>query len=113
MKEGLHPHRECALTPACPGSWLLRSLQLSSLLRPEGWDEPKPLGGTMLDQTSLWFLAPFGWEMQPRWARGCPPLQDSGCRSPLGYMLTMPWALCVSLTGRVSISLSLPAAQGG
>lgn len=44
MKEDLHPHREHVLTPACPGSWPLISLKLSSLLTPEGWDEPKPLG---------------------------------------------------------------------
>lgn len=60
MKEGLHPHRECGLTRACPGSWLLRSLKLSSLLSPEGWDEPKPPGGTVLDQMSLRLLALLG-----------------------------------------------------
>lgn len=86
MKEGLHPHCEHVLTPVCPGSWL--QLKLSSLLGCEGWDEPKPLGGTVLDQMSLWFLALFGWEVRLLWAH-CYPLRDSGPRLRLGYVLSM------------------------
>lgn len=110
MKEGLPPHYEHVLTPVCPGSWL--QLKLSLLLGREEWDEPKPLGGTVLDQMSLWFLAQFGWEVHLLWAHGC-PLRDSGSRLCLGYVLRMCWAPSISLTGRVSISLSLPVAQGG